>query len=113
MHEASIALSIMERAIEISLENNAKKIISITIVIGGLSGIDKESLLFSFDAIKSDSIAARANLKIIEVPIKINCYDCKKNIILNNIFLMCPECGSINIDVIEGREMSIKEIEVE
>ena len=113
MHEASIALSIIERAKEIACKHNATKIISISIVIGGLSGIDKESLLFSFDAIKTDSIAESAILKIIEVPIKINCYDCKKIIILNNIFLICPECGSINIEVIEGREMSIKEIEVE
>jgi Zn finger protein HypA/HybF involved in hydrogenase expression len=27
--------------------------------------------------------------------------------------LICPECGSINIEVISGREMLIKEIEVD
>ena len=113
MHEASIALSILEKANEIAEEHGSKRINSITIVLGGLSGIDSESLLFSFDAIKIDSLAEMAVLKIIEIPIKINCYDCEKIVTLEDRFLMCPECGSLNIEVISGREMLIKEIEVD
>ena len=113
MHEASIALNILERAQNIAYEHKASKIDSISVVIGALSGIVKESLLFAFDAIKLDTPAENCILKIVEVPIKINCYDCKKNVVLNDIFLICPECGSINIEVIEGREMLIKEIEVD
>jgi len=78
MHEASIALSILEKANEIAEEYRSTRINSITIALGGLSGIDSESLLFSFDAIKVGSIAEQAVLKIIEIPIEINCYDCKK-----------------------------------
>jgi len=113
MHEASIALSILEKANEIAEEHKSRRINSITIALGGLSGIDSESLLFSFDAIKVGSIAEQAVLKIIEIPIEINCYDCKKSVILEDRFLICPECGSINIEVISGREMLIKEIEVD
>ena len=113
MHEASIALSILEKAKEIAENHGSTCINSITIALGGLSGIDSESLLFSFDAIKIDSPAEKAVLEIEEIPMKINCYDCKKNIILTDRFLICPECGSINIEVISGREMLIKEIEVD
>jgi hydrogenase nickel incorporation protein HypA/HybF len=113
MHEASIALGILERAQDIAHEHKASKINSISVVIGALSGIVKESLLFAFDAIKADSSAENCTLKILEIPIKINCYDCKKNVVLKDNFLICPECGSINIEVIEGREMLITEIEVD
>lgn len=113
MHEASIALSILERAQEIAFEHKATKINSISVVVGALSGIVKESLLFAFDAIKLDSPAENCTLNIVEIPIKINCYDCKKVVVLIDNCLICPECSSINIEVIEGREMLIKEIEVD
>jgi hydrogenase nickel incorporation protein HypA/HybF len=113
MHEASIALNILERAEEIAIKHSASKINSISVVVGALSGIVPESLLFAFDAIKLHTLAENCTLEIIKVPIKINCYDCKKELALNDIFLACPLCGSINIEVLEGRELMIKEIEVD
>jgi hydrogenase nickel incorporation protein HypA/HybF len=112
MHELSIAQEILS-IVKASLPTPEAKVVAIRLKIGQLSGVLVDSLKFSFEAITSQTYFEGAQLEITEVPIKIKCNECSKlNIITEPIFL-CPECNSFNVQLLEGRELEIVEIEIE
>lgn len=112
MHELSIAQEILS-IVKASLPDSNARVISIRLKIGHLSGILIDSLKFSFEAITSQTEFENTQLEITEVPIKIKCNDCLKASILNEPVFLCPECNSFNVQLLEGRELEILEIEIE
>jgi hydrogenase nickel incorporation protein HypA/HybF len=112
MHELSIAQEILS-IVKASLPSPDAKVISVRLKIGHLSGILIDSLKFSFEAITSQTEFEKTKLEIIEIPIKIKCNECAKTSILNEPIFLCPECNSFNVQLLEGRELEIFEIEIE
>ncbi|MGB9664779.1 MAG: hydrogenase maturation nickel metallochaperone HypA [Ignavibacteria bacterium] len=112
MHELSIAQEILS-IVKASLPTPDAKVIAIRLKIGHLSGILIDSLKFSFEAITSQTEFENTQLEIIEVPIKITCNDCSKTSILYEPIFLCPDCNSFNVQLLEGRELEILEIEIE
>jgi hydrogenase nickel incorporation protein HypA/HybF len=113
MHEASIALSLLEIAAGECNKNGYGRIDSINVKVGRASGIMPEALLFAFDAIKEDSIAQGAVLHIEEVPVSGRCGDCGKEFTVEEEYVLrCPVCGGSSFAVTAGREMDIIDMEV-
>ncbi|MDY6821353.1 MAG: hydrogenase maturation nickel metallochaperone HypA [Deferribacterota bacterium] len=113
MHEASLAASILDIAFDIAKEHKADKINSIKILVGKLKAVDIDSLKFAFNALKDGTIADKCILYTKEVDIRIRCYSCKELSILKEISMVCPLCASFDIEVLEGDEFLIKEMEVD
>lgn len=113
MHEVSIALNILEIISEQCKKNGYSKIEAVNIKIGRASGIMPDALIFAFDAIKSDSIAANALLNIEEVPVSGICRDCGKSFAVDDDYVLCcPLCQGKSFSITAGREMDIVELEV-
>ncbi|MCR4418279.1 MAG: hydrogenase maturation nickel metallochaperone HypA [Ignavibacteria bacterium] len=112
MHELSIAQEILSIT-KASLPSPDAKVISIKVKIGHLSGVLVDSLKFSFEAITAQTEFENVNLEVIEVPIKIRCNECSKESILPEPIFLCPECNSFNVQLLEGKELEILEIEIE
>ncbi len=114
MHEASIALSLLETAGRHCTENNYKVIDSLTVRIGKLSGVMPEALLFAFDAIKRESPAENARLIIEEINAGGACNGCNRNFLFDTSYIIeCPFCSSSNIVITHGRELEFIEMEVD
>ena len=114
MHEASIALSLLDAAGRYCAENNYKVINSLTVRIGKLSGVMPEALAFAFDALKTETPAEKANLIIEEVNAAGLCKGCNSNFTLDASYIIeCPLCGSGNFSITHGRELEFKEMEVD
>lgn len=113
MHEASIAESILEVAIKECLKNGYNRIREITVEIGIINAINKDSLLFAFDIAKTETIAKDAQLKIIEKPVRGYCNECKNWFDSEEAFVLdCPFCGGVHFTIEGGRELNIIEMEV-
>lgn len=112
MHELSIAESMMNVVLESAGANNASKVTRITIVVGNLSGVIPDSLLFCFDAVKNGTIANGAELVIEESYAKSHCHNCKNDFTVGRYDFACPNCGEI-IFPLGGNDLYIKDIEVE
>jgi hydrogenase nickel incorporation protein HypA/HybF len=112
MHELSIAQEILS-IVKASLPAPNSKVISIKLKIGHLSGVLVDSLKFSFEAITSQTEFENSQLDIMEVPVKIKCNNCSKVSIISEPIFVCPECDSFNVELLEGRELEIVEIEIE
>jgi len=112
MHEMSLAENIIQLIEDAALEQQFTQVITVWLEIGQLACIEKESLRFYFDVVTQDSIARQAKLEIIETAGQALCNQCKQDILIAAYHEACPHCGSYALQVTQGDEMRIKELEV-
>lgn len=114
MHEVSIAISLIERVVEECRKGGFSRVKSVSVEIGRASGVLPDALSFSFDALKTDTIASEARLIITEVPVRAVCSDCGYEFASEGPYVFnCPLCLCRSFKVISGRELNITEIEVD
>ena len=113
MHEMSIALNILKIATDSAVQENAKCINQVEIAVGRLSGVLADSLKFCFDVAKKDTLAMNAKLDIIDIVGKGQCLSCKSEFDIDSLFSPCPNCDDIGINILQGKELSIKSINVD
>jgi hydrogenase nickel incorporation protein HypA/HybF len=111
MHELSVANEIINIASQY-LPDNSSRVKIIKLKIGTLSNILVGSLIYCYDAAVRNTSLHDSRLVIEKAPIKINCKNCLEEILLDVIDNVCPNCGSIDIEVTGGDEMQIVEIEL-
>ncbi|WGZ93532.1 MAG: hydrogenase maturation nickel metallochaperone HypA [Candidatus Thiothrix putei] len=112
MHEMSLCESVLQ-----VLENEAKRqhfsqVKAVWLEIGAMSGVEIEAMRFCFDVIVRNTLADGATLEIIEIPAQAWCLDCAQTVAIQQRYDACPHCGSYQLQVTQGDEMRIKELEV-
>ena len=113
MHELSIAQNLLDIVSAQCLKSGFKEIESVNIKIGKASGILPDALSFAFDAIKTDTIARNASLKIAEVPVTAFCRDCDSEFTVEEEYVLCcPSCKGSSFVMTAGRELDIIDMEV-
>lgn len=114
MHELSIAMSIVDLALEEAKRENAKKITEIEIEIGVWAGVDSEALLFSLDATKQYSDMLKdCRIRFIKREPLMHCYGCNREFTPAVQYTdSCSICNSTHIELIQGRELSLSSISV-
>jgi len=114
MHEASIALSVIEIAEKHCREAGYSRIKNIELRIGNGSGVLSDALVMAFDIVKLETMAANAALVIEKVPLGGRCSSCNKDFTTDDQFILaCPLCQGRDFTLDKGRELDIKEIEVD
>ena len=112
MHELSIALGIVKIAENETAKANAKKVTKIEIEIGVLSGVELDSLNFVWELAIKDSVLERAEKEIAVVAGKGKCLDCDTEFNMEFIYDACPNCKSNFKDILQGKELNVKSLEV-
>ncbi|NHJ83884.1 MAG: hydrogenase maturation nickel metallochaperone HypA [Asgard group archaeon] len=125
MHEFSTAVGIVDTVTTVAIQHKAKKIKKVELVVGEFSMLNHDQLKFSFEIASEGTLAEGAELIIEAQRGEIECQDCKyKGVIekqqdvdhfivdLVNIF-ECPKCKSNNTKISGGRDIYVKNIEVE
>jgi hydrogenase nickel incorporation protein HypA/HybF len=113
MHELSIVASLFETLEEQAKDNKAKKITSVRLKVGALSGVVPELLKTAFDIYKKDTLADGAELLIEEVPLKVKCLKCGAEIEKDDFVFICEECASSELKTLAGTELLLEKIEME
>jgi hydrogenase nickel incorporation protein HypA/HybF len=110
MHELSLTQSV----VDICQENaGGRRVLSVTIQIGELSGVVPEALEFCFEACCRQTQMEGARLQIERIGATALCLDCATTFPLATLFDPCPTCGSCRRQILTGEEMRVKELEVE
>ena len=113
MHEFGIAQRILEIS-QKELESRAvtAPVERVVLSVGRLRAIVPDSLTFHFDIIKTEMPQFRAAaLAIREIPIKVNCGECRSSFELQEMSFFCEKCGH-PLTVSSGEELSIDSIDV-
>lgn len=113
MHEMSICEGILQILETESANKNFKQVKKVALEIGPLSGVELEALKFSFDVVMKGSLAEGSELIIIDMPATAWCMQCADTVTIEQRYDDCPKCGSAQLQVTGGEELSIKELEVD
>ncbi|WGT68432.1 hydrogenase maturation nickel metallochaperone HypA [cyanobacterium endosymbiont of Epithemia clementina EcSB] len=109
MHELGITQNIVAIVAEHAKGLSVKRV---TLEVGQLSTIMADAIRFCFDICCEGTVLEDASLEIIEVPGRGKCQDCGAEINLSQPFGTCDCCHSVKLDIIQGQELKIKEMEV-
>jgi len=113
MHELGLVNYVVKQVTEIAEENHVKKIASVTLEFGEVSGIVTSYLNDYWDwYTKKFPLFDGAKLICEEIPAVTWCDDCKKTYPTVIYGKTCPHCGSGNTWLLKGNEMNIKQVEV-
>jgi hydrogenase nickel incorporation protein HypA/HybF len=76
--------------------------------------VETESLVFSFDAVKSEKELTRdAILAIERLPVKIRCEPCDGVFQGSDHRVICPQCEGFDTELLQGEELEIADIEID
>jgi hydrogenase nickel incorporation protein HypA/HybF len=113
MHELSLAESMVREITSYIEKEKIKKVISVTVIMGNLSRVQKEPFEFAFPIVIEGTILEGCKLNIEQQPGIVNCSDCGEDTQLDIPLVKCSNCGSRNVKFTHGKEFLIKSIEVE
>ncbi len=113
MHEFSIAVSMVDIALEYAAKSNAEIVNEIELEIGELSGVVMDAMTMAMSAATKGTLLENARVKIVEVPGKARCRACGHTFRIRNIFDPCPQCGGFNPEIISGKELRVKSLNIE
>jgi hydrogenase nickel incorporation protein HypA/HybF len=113
MHEASIAISLIETVSELCQKEGYNSIESVRLKVGRAAGILPDALLFAFDVAKAGTIASQAELLIEYVALGGFCIECGSQFESEERYIFsCPDCKSSAIKITRGDEMQIVDMDV-
>ena len=112
MHELSIALGIVKIAEKETKKANKVRVDSIVLEIGTLSGIEINALNYAWDIAVKDTVLEHSKKEITNIDAKAICLDCNNKFKPTNIYDLCPHCESFKKEIIKGKELIVKSIEV-
>ncbi|MCX8021438.1 MAG: hydrogenase maturation nickel metallochaperone HypA [Syntrophorhabdaceae bacterium] len=109
MHELTITENMVGLVTE---EAKGRKVSTINLVIGELSGVVEESLIFCFHVISKGTLLEGASLNIKKIEGRMRCRLCSFEFGIDGDGL-CPACRRPGGKLISGKELYIESIEVE
>lgn len=113
MHEMGLVQNIFDIVLKTAEQNGVGKVLRINVRAGQLRGIVPEQLQFCFQFVSRESaIVDGAELVIETIPIKGKCKSCRHEFLVEEYRFVCPECEHENIDVVQGMELLVSNIEV-
>ncbi len=113
MHELSIAQNIVELVTEEVAKKNALKVSSVLLEVGELAGIELDALDFAWEPATQNTLLDHSELKIEPVKGKAHCRSCHHDFNMTDLFDICPFCQSFDNEIVEGKELKIKSIDIE
>ncbi len=113
MHELEITRSLVKLALDEAEKANAKKLTSVTVVLGEMCGAVDDSVAFYFEIMTKGTIGEGAKIIFRKVPMQAKCRNCGSTVNPKDIFWECEKCHSMDIEMISGKELYIESIEVD
>lgn len=114
MHELSIAMEILDIVGKEAAKHRATVVRQVNLRVGDLSGVETESLAFSFDAVKGENELTQAAVLAIErLPVRIRCTPCDAEFNGTGHMVICPQCEGFETRLLQGEELEIAEIEID
>ena len=112
MHEAGIALNLIE-AVQQRLESEpAARVAAIHVRVGELSGVSTDALDFAFQCLSAGTPLQSAKLVFDLIPLTMVCEACGRTSPVEDLVFRCPACGSEKTRISSGRELEVRTLEL-
>lgn len=112
MHELGLMQNIVDTIQNHVRSNNVEKVMKVILEVGKVSGVVPESLEFCFEICTKDTALEGAELEIRNVAAVARCKGCGQEFDLVASDFSCPTCEKSEWEMLSGRELIIKGLEV-
>jgi hydrogenase nickel incorporation protein HypA/HybF len=112
MHEYSIVQSLLDSCEENARKNNSQNVTKVVVKIGVMSGVEPDLLQTAFDTFKEGTMCEACEFIINIQPIVVKCHKCNSESTLSKNEYTCPTCQSVELDVIDGEDMYLMQLEL-
>src|SRR5512134_3521111 len=102
MHESGLTEDLFTHAMQHAHEANARRVVSVRVIIGALSDATPESIRFYFDSLATGTIAEGASLEFDQSPGRAHCAACGHDVIIDELYSTCPDCGAFALQITGG-----------
>ena len=107
MHELAIAESVVSSV----LGRTEGHVSVVRLRVGRLAGVVPDALTFCFEVATAGTTLEGARLEIEEQQGRAHCRTCDEEFVLDDSILLCS-CGSADVEVVSGRDLSLVWVEV-
>jgi hydrogenase nickel incorporation protein HypA/HybF len=112
MHELSLAEAMADQLKALCRAEGAVAVLSVTVRIGALSGVDEEAFAWAFPLAVQGTVAEGATLTIERIDAQARCEDGGHVYAPELGIGPCPVCGSPRTRILSGREFTIVRMDV-
>lgn len=113
MHELSICQALMGQVTRVAAEQNAQRVVSVTIRIGPLSGVEPALIESAYPLASAGTLAADSRLIVERSQVRVRCLECGAESEAESARLLCGSCGHWRVQVLCGEELLLARIEFE
>ena len=113
MHEYSIVQSLLDSCEEHAKANDATQVVKVVVKIGVMSGVEPDLLRTAFDTFKEKTMCENAEFILNIQSVVIKCNNCQKESTLSKLEYYCPVCESVELDIIDGEDMYLMQLELD
>ena len=113
MHELAIAQNLADMVRRELAERRLERILGLTVRIGELTDVYPDALEFGYKMVTDGTDLEGCRLAILRIPAEAVCRKCEREVRIEQLVFVCPECGSTDLDIRRGMELDIAYLEVE
>jgi len=112
MHEMSLCEGLVQTLETQASEQHFAKVHKVWLEIGALATIEPEAMCFNFPIVARGTLAEGAELAIEQVDGQAWCMQCSTRVAVRRHGDGCPDCGGYQLQILEGQQMRVKQLEV-
>ena len=109
MHELSLASAVIDTA---TRHAEGRRVTAVQLRVGHLRQVVPDSLAFYFEHVAVGTLCEGARLDQEVVPARLECAGCEHEWEPEEAMFRCPRCGSADVRIIAGAELSVESIDV-
>ena len=113
MHETSLVEALMDTLLDMQRRQGWSGVSRVTLKVGKLRQVVPEAMVFCFEVASKGTSVEGASLEIEEAPLVSRCTRCGEEWSDSESLGLCPFCGSVDVEVVQGMELLLESVEVE
>ena len=103
----------MSQVEAIALDNDASRVVTITLGMGPLSGVEEQLLRNAYPVASAGTVADGAELLVESTPLRVMCRSCGKQSAAKPNRLSCGHCDDWHTELVSGDELLLLRLEME
>ncbi len=112
MHELSLVMHLLEVVEEQARQESFQRVSALDVEVGELAAVELEAFRHCFEVASTGTVAEGAALHLVCAPGSACCRACAARFHLPELGRPCPRCGSTRLEIVSGRELRLRALEV-
>jgi hydrogenase nickel incorporation protein HypA/HybF len=110
MHELTIASELLEQVLAAARRARVARVTAVEVRCGEARQVVPEALQAAFAALAEPTVAAGAELAVLETPLEARCRNCHGHFRARIDNYLCPRCGLADAELVAGDDIILQTV---